>query len=260
MRNYFGGRNVVVTQDKTMARIMVVTGMGPKCNSSQRKAIEGRIGTRVIDIVDVLPGLSQEKRTTMRNEIIHYKLMLVLRSILQQGVDENAFDEVKKLMEQDDEIKKIMEGARAIKDFEKALSEDPDATIASSLFENEIAQLNGLLEIKKLQILSIEFMKKLTELVDDPVEKGHPQALRDLFHSEPLYLLWRVENPEAKPYFFTQRDMCPTCDLHVCGVAVMGKLIYLLLKSNSISIFINNNLFFISFIIFLIYKYIFYND
>ena len=26
MRNYFGGRNVVVTQDKTMARIMVVTG------------------------------------------------------------------------------------------------------------------------------------------------------------------------------------------------------------------------------------------
>ena len=185
--------------------------------------------------------------------------MLVLRSILQQGVDENAFDEVKKLMEQDDEIKKIMEGARAIKDFEKALSEDPDATIASSLFKNEIAQLNGLLEIKKLQILSIEFMKKLTELVDDPVEKGHPQALGDLFHSEPLYLLWRVENPEAKPYFFTQRDMCPTCD-HVCGVAVMGKLIYLLLKSNSISIFINNNLFFISFIIFLIYKYIFYND
>ena len=302
-----------MTQDKTMARIMVVTGMGPKCNSSQRKAIEGRIGTRVIDIVDVLPGLSLEKRTTMRNEIIHYKLMLVLRSILQQGVDENAFDEVKKLMEQDDEIKKIMEGARAIKDFEKALSEDPDATIASSLFENEIAQLNGLLEIKKLQILSIEFMKKLTELVDDhlapqkstalqelrkvidklqeepeyaaeviyqvtsldegtinssltglklvdPVEKGHPQALGDLFHSEPLYLLWRVENPEAKPYFFTQRDMCPTCDLHVCGVAVMGKLIYLLLKSNSISIFINNNLFFISFIIFLIYKYIFYND
>ena len=76
--------------------------------------------------------------------------MLVLRSILQQCVDENAFDEVKKLMEQDDEIKKIMEGARAIKDFEKALSEDPDATIASSLFENEIAQLNGLLEIKKL--------------------------------------------------------------------------------------------------------------
>lgn len=50
--------------------------------------------------------------------------MLVLRSILQQGVDENAFDEVKKLMEQDDEIKKIMEGARAIKDFEKALSEE----------------------------------------------------------------------------------------------------------------------------------------
>jgi hypothetical protein len=134
MRNYFGGRNVVVTQDKTMARIMVVTGMGPKCNSSQRKAIEGRIGTRVIDIVDVLPGLSPEKRTKMRNEIIHYKLMLVLRSILQQGVDENAFDEVKKLMEQDDEIKKIMEGARAIKDFEKALSEDPDETIASSLF------------------------------------------------------------------------------------------------------------------------------
>jgi len=33
----------------------IVTGMGPKCNSSQRKAIEGRIGTRVIDIVDVLP-------------------------------------------------------------------------------------------------------------------------------------------------------------------------------------------------------------
>ena len=85
-----------MTQDKTMARIMVVTGMGPKCNSSQRKAIEGRIGTRVIDIVDVL-GLSPEKRTTMRNEIIHYKLMLVLRSILQQGVDENAFDEVKNL-------------------------------------------------------------------------------------------------------------------------------------------------------------------
>ena len=130
MRNYFGGRNVVATQDKTMARIMVV---------------------RVIDIVDVLPGLSPEKRTTMRNEIIHYKLMLVLRSILQQGVDENAFDEVKKLMEQDDEIKKIMEGARAIKDFEKALSEDPDATIASSLFENEIAQLNGLLEIKNFK-------------------------------------------------------------------------------------------------------------
>ena len=98
-----------MTQDKTMARIMVVTGMGPKCNSSQRKAIEGRIGTRVIDIVDVLPGLSPEKRTTMRNEIIHYKLMLVLHSILQQGVDENAFDEVKKLMEQNDEIKKIME-------------------------------------------------------------------------------------------------------------------------------------------------------
>ena len=277
MRNYFGGRNVVVTQDKTMARIIVVTGMGPKYNSTQRQAIEGRIGTRVIDIVDVLPGLSPEKRTAMRNEIMHYKLMLVLRSILQQGVDENAFDEVKKLMEQNAEIKKIMEGSRAIKDFAETLTKDPDATIASSLFENEIAQLNSLLEIEKLQILSIEFMKKLTELVDghlapqkstalqelrkvidklhkepeyaaeviyqvtsldegtinssltglklvDPVEKGHQQALGDLFHSEPLYLLWRIENPEAKPYFFTQRDMCPACDLHICCNALKKKL------------------------------------
>jgi len=58
----------------------------------------------------------------------------------------------------------------------------------------------------------------------DPIEKGHQQALGDLFHSEPLYLLWRTENPKAAPYFFTQRDMCPTCDYHICGNALMDKI------------------------------------
>ena len=38
----------------------------------------------------------------------------------------------------------------------------------------------------------------------------------DLFHSEPLYTIWKTANPVSVPYFFTQRDMCAVCDPHVC--------------------------------------------
>ena len=48
------------------------------------------------------------------------------------------------------------------------------------MFENEIAQLNGLLEIKKLQSLSIKFMKKSKELVEDHLAPQKSTALQEL--------------------------------------------------------------------------------
>ena len=48
------------------------------------------------------------------------------------------------------------------------------------MFEDEIAQLNGLLEIKKLQSLSIKFMKKSKELVEDHLAPQKATELQKL--------------------------------------------------------------------------------
>lgn len=71
-----------------------------------------------------------------------------------------------------------------------------------------------------MQITSLEPLTSSSSLAGlrliGDEDKNHRRALGDLFHSEPLYTLWKSTNQDSATYFFTQRDMCTVCDPHIC--------------------------------------------
>ena len=113
------------------------------------------------------------------------------------------------------ELSKIVSSHLGATQRQKDVALETLSKMKDALSTNELYYRDFIMQITSLEPMVLSSSLAGLKLVDDE-DKNHERALGDLFHSEPLYTIWKTANPDSVPYFFTQRDMCAVCDPHVC--------------------------------------------
>ncbi len=267
LKTYVGGRNVVITQDSNNSSLitMILTGIGPKYNSFERiNILNVCTGTNVVDIVDTF---DIENTDMFRDNIMHCRRLLELKSILNNKLDDDSFDQIANLAQKDDKLNKIIgehnilsciDNCTRHEQIEKlkyCIDYSEEYRFIPQMAEKFIDCLNNIVkkhsakqkatalielekiqqELKNNQIYAQNVIYQVTSLCERTInssltglkifgDRNHQRALGDLFHSEPLYILWRNKYHASNLFFFTQRDMCPVCDSHICYTALTEKI------------------------------------
>lgn len=148
IKTYMGGRNVVITDEYSKGnpeQIVVITGMGPKYDSQEKRRVDQAIGAETIDIIDVLPKLEVGAKEKIRNLILFLRHSIELRDILKNHIDFITKKQITKILDLDSTLKAKAEIYNPLLNKCAKITSISDPSMSPNNFKDEYNKLEALI-------------------------------------------------------------------------------------------------------------------